>query len=132
MCGDFRRGIGSTSPSPPSIPILSITPDRLVGLVIMASTSRAEDPGFESRLSRIFLRSSHTNDSPVAIPCQAPGVIASALGLVGPVSVYCNWVRWKIVSAASISVWQQVQLSEQIRPWIHSHVAGTLSNQQTC
>ena len=25
--------------------------------------------------------------------CQAPGVIGSALGLVGPVSVYCNWVR---------------------------------------
>ena len=24
---------------------------------------------------------------------QAPGVIGSALGLVGPVSVYCDWVR---------------------------------------
>ena len=23
------------------------------------------------------------------LPCQAPGVIGSALGLVGPVSVYC-------------------------------------------
>ena len=27
------------------------------------------------------------------LPCQAPGVIESALGLVGPVSVYCDWVR---------------------------------------
>ena len=27
------------------------------------------------------------------LPCQAPGVIGSALGLVGPVSVYCDWVR---------------------------------------
>ena len=26
--------------------------------------------------------------------CQAPGVIGSALGLVGPVSVYCDWVRY--------------------------------------
>ena len=27
------------------------------------------------------------------LPCQAPGVTGSALGLVGPVSVYCDWVR---------------------------------------
>ena len=27
------------------------------------------------------------------LPCPAPGVIGSALGLVGPVSVYCDWVR---------------------------------------
>ena len=51
------------------------------------------------------------------LPCQAPGVIGSALGLVGPVSVYCNWVRWKVRSATSISVRQHVKLSEQIRPW---------------
>ena len=40
---------------------------------------------------------SHTSDlkisTPVAIPCLTPGVIGSALGLVGPVLVYCNWVR---------------------------------------
>ena len=51
------------------------------------------------------------------LPCQAPGGIGSVLGLVGPVSVYCDWVRWKIGSATSISVWQYVKLSEQIRPW---------------
>ena len=28
--------------------------DRLVGLVVKASASRAEDPGFESRLRRDF------------------------------------------------------------------------------
>ena len=50
------------------------------------------------------------------LPCQAPGVIWSALGLVGPVSLYCDWVRWKVWSAASMSVWQHVKLSEQIRP----------------
>ena len=27
------------------------------------------------------------------LPCQAPGVLGSALGPVGPVSVYCAWVR---------------------------------------
>ena len=57
--------------------------DRLVGLVVKASTSRAEDPGFESRLRRdFFSESSHTSD-----------VIGSVLGLVGSVSVYCEWVR---------------------------------------
>ena len=50
------------------------------------------------------------------LPCQAPGVIVSVLGLVGPVSVYCDWVRWRVGSATSISVWQDVQLFEQIRP----------------
>ena len=94
---------------------------RLVGLVVKASASRAGRsrvriplaPGFfwgrvipvTSKLALQWL------------PCQAPGVIGSALGLVGPVSVYCDWVRWKVGSAASISVWQHVQLSEQIRPW---------------
>ena len=28
-----------------------------------------------------------------------PGVIGSVLGLVGPVSVYCDWVTWKVWSA---------------------------------
>ena len=62
---------------------------RLVGLVVKASASRAEGPGFESRLRGIFSGSSHTSD----LKIDTPGVIGSALGLVGPVSVYCDWVR---------------------------------------
>ena len=65
-----------------------------------ASTSRAEDHGFESRLRRDFFRG---RVIPVTsklalqwLPCQAPGVIGSALGLVGPVSAYCDWVRWEV------------------------------------
>ena len=57
-------------------------------------------PGFQSRLIRgAFSRSSHTGDLPLVlqgIPCQVPGGIGSALGLVGSVSVYCGWVRWKV------------------------------------
>ena len=86
-----------------------------------ASASRGEDPRFESRLRRDFFWG---RVIPVTsklalqwLPCQAPGVIGSALGLVGPVSVYCDWVRWKVGSAASISVLQHIKLSEQIRPW---------------
>ena len=44
------------------------------------------------------------------LPCQAPGVIGSVLGLVGPVPVYCDWVRWKVGSATSVSVWQHVKI----------------------
>ena len=71
--------------------------DRLVGLVVKASSSRAEGPGFQSRLRRDFFGVESyqwlKNLALQWLPCQAPGVIGSALGLVGAVSVYCDWVR---------------------------------------
>ena len=89
--------------------------------MVKASASRAEDPGFESRLRRDF--SGVDRVIPVTsklvlqwLPCQAPGDIGSMLGLVGPVSVYCDWVRWNVWPAICISVWQHVKVSEQIRP----------------
>ena len=97
-----------------------MTVDRVVGLVVKASASRAEDPGFESRLRRdVFGGRVIPVTSELALqwmPCQAPGVIGSALGLAGTVSVYCDWVRWKVGSATFISAWQHVKSSEQIRP----------------
>ena len=42
--------------------------------------------------------------------------MGSVLELVGPVSVYCDWMRWKVWSATSISVGQHVKLSVRIRP----------------
>ena len=30
------------------------------------------------------------------LPCKAPGVLGSGLGLVDPLSGYCDWVRWKV------------------------------------
>ena len=42
--------------------------DRLVGLVVKASALRAEDPGFDSRLSRDFSGSSHTSDFKIDTP----------------------------------------------------------------
>ena len=56
----------------------------------------------------IFPGSSHTSDLKIGIqwlPCQVLGVIGSVLGLVGPVSVYCDWVRWRVWCATSFSVW---------------------------
>ena len=42
--------------------------DRLAGLVVKASASGAEDPGFESRLRRGFSGSSHTSDFKIGSP----------------------------------------------------------------
>ena len=41
---------------------------RFVGLVVKVSTSRADDPGFKSRLRRDFFGSSHTSDLKIATP----------------------------------------------------------------
>ena len=69
-----------------------------VGLGTKASAWRAADPGFDSRLRRgDFSRSSHTSDFKIGTPVAIlPGVIESALGLVGLVSVYCYWVKQKV------------------------------------
>ena len=66
-----------------------------MGLVVKASASRAADPGFDSGLRHgDFSGSSHTSDFLIGIPVATlPGVIGSALGLDGPLSVYCDWVR---------------------------------------
>ena len=66
--------------------------DGLAGLVVKASASGAEDPGFESPLQLDFSGWSHTSDLKISTPVATlPG--ASALGLVSPVFVYCDWVR---------------------------------------
>ena len=68
--------------------------DRLVGLVVKVSASRAEDPGFESRLRPdISGVESYQKLTLQWLPCQVPGVTGSVLGPVVPVSVYCDSVR---------------------------------------
>ena len=88
-----KRGFDSlnTPPPPPLYPPTPQPPPPPPShrLVVKGSASGAEDPGFDTLLRRDF-------PSKVALqwlPCQAPGIIGSALGLVGPVSVYCDWVR---------------------------------------
>ena len=49
-------------------PNITCTQDCHVGLVVKASTSKTEDLGFESRLSRDFLRLSHTSDLKIVTP----------------------------------------------------------------
>ena len=91
--------------------------NRLVGLVVKASASRAEDPGFESRLRRDFS----------GVESYQWLKILALQWLLGAwrryrVSAGTGWpgvsmLWWKVGSATSISVWQHVKLSEQTRSW---------------
>ena len=76
----------------------------LVGLVVKAPASKAENPGFNPACAAVLFPGQVTPATKQSalqwLSCQAPGVTGSAPGLVGLVSVYCDWVR-----------------SEQIRPW---------------
>ena len=47
---------------------LSVSLSGLAGLVVKASASGAEDPGFESRLRRGFSGSNHTSDFKIGTP----------------------------------------------------------------
>ena len=58
---------------------------------VSAST---EDPGIDSRWRRVFSGSSHTSDLNIGTPVAAlPGAWHYR---ISPVSVYCDWVRWKV------------------------------------
>ena len=48
--------------------VILLLHSRLAGLVVKASASGAEDPGFESRLRRDFSGSSHTSDFKTGTP----------------------------------------------------------------
>ena len=84
--------------------------DRLVGLVVKASASRAEDPGFESRLRRDFSRSSHTSDFKIDTPVATlPGAwiyrVSAGTGRPG-VSILLlgeveSWIRNFYLSVAA-------------------------------
>ena len=76
-----------------TIPSLS---DRLVGLVVRCPPRERKTPSSNPACKGIFRGRVIPVTQKLALqwlPCQAPDVIGSALGLVGPVSVYCDWVR---------------------------------------
>ena len=82
----------------------------------MVSALKAADLGLKAvfPVGLCFSRLSHTSDLKIGTPMVTPP--SSVLGLVGLVSVYCNRVRQQDSFATSTSVWQNNQLSEQIRP----------------
>ena len=64
------------------------------------------------------------------LACLAPGITGSVLGLVSPVSVYCDWVRLQVWFAASISVQQHVWFAASISVQQHVWFAASISVQQ--
>ena len=67
--------------------VMSVTADLFPGGV-MSVTVDLFPGGVMSVTSKLVLK---------WVCCQTPGVIGSALGLVGPMSVYCNMVRLKVL-----------------------------------
>ena len=68
----------------------------LVGLVVRRPPRERKILGSNHTCARIFRGRVIPVTQKFALqwlPCQAPGVIGSVLGLVGPVSVYCDWVE---------------------------------------
>ena len=63
--------------------------DPLVGIVAKASASRAEDPGFESRVQQDFYRSSHTSDLKIGTPVTT---LPGACAWTGQPSVSVLWL----------------------------------------
>ena len=75
--------------------------------------------GLNPAFAEIFPGSSHTSDLKIGSPVATlPGawLYRVSVGTGWPGVRYCDWVRWKVWSATSISEWQHVKLSEQIRP----------------
>ena len=84
--------------------------DHLVGPVVKASASRAEDPGFESRLWRDFSGSSHTSDLKIGTPVAAlSGVwqyrVSAGTGRPGVSTLWLgeveSWIRNSYLSVAA-------------------------------
>ena len=70
--------------------------DRLVGLVVRCPPRERKIPVRIPFAPGFFRGRVIPVTSKLALqwlPCMAPGVIGSALGLIGPVSVNCDWVR---------------------------------------
>ena len=100
--------------------LASLLTDCPLGLVVKASASRAEDPRVESRLRRDFSGSSHTSDLKIETPVATmPGArrywVSAGTGRPAVSMLWLGEVESLI--ATSISVWQHVKLSVQIRPW---------------
>ena len=92
----------------------------LVGLVVKASGLKSSRSGVRFLLAGIFSRSCHTNDLKIGtLVAPPPGTwcyrVSAGTGWLG-VSIR-DWVRQKVWSAISLSVWQHVKLPKQIRPW---------------
>ena len=110
--------------------------NRLVGLVVKVSASRAEDPGFESRLRRDFFSGlSHTSDLKIGTPVSTlPGAwlyrVSAGTGRSGVSIPWLGEVEsWICNFYLSVAGRKIVWADPSLR--YTRMFAGTLSNQQT-
>ena len=76
-----RTNFGTVS----RLKLQSVWANRLVGLVVKASDSGAQDPEFESRLRRDFSGSCHTSDLKIGTPVATlPGAWRYIRASAGP------------------------------------------------
>ena len=104
-----------------------LTAYHLAGLVVKASASRAEDPGFESRLRRDFSGSSHTSDFKIGtlvatLPCTRRYRVSAGTGRPG-VSITCVDEVAGLISSVCVCVAARTMVCML-------HVAGTLAANQ--
>ena len=86
-----HSGVGSTSPSD-----VSEMPNRLVGLVVKASASRAEGPGFESRFRQDFFGVESYQWLKYAVGCISSDLVYQ---------VTQSLTAWSMKLAVSLTVW---------------------------
>ena len=97
-----------------------LTSNRLVGLVVRRPPRERKIPGSNPACAGIFPGSSHTSDLKIGTPVATlPGAwrYRVSTGTGGP-GVRILWLgEMESLVCPSISVWQHVKLSVQIRPW---------------
>ena len=88
--------------------IFPVIVNHLVGLVVKASASRAEDPGFESRWRRDFAESSHTSELYIGTPVATlPGAwLYRFNGAANKIKLKCdlNFVKLNSLAVPSYQV----------------------------
>ena len=112
----------------------TLTGNRLIGLLVKASSSGTEDPGFKSRLRQDFSGSSHTklkNRHSSGYPARRMALKGQRLDWLAQCQhTVTGWDGKFDLQLLSQCGSMQNCLSRSI-PEIHWHVDGTLSNQQT-
>ena len=95
--------------------------DRLVGLVVKAPASRAEDPGSESFVRRDFSGASHTSDFKIGTPVvNLTGAwhyrVSGGTGARFGVSILCLGEVESLICSFYLSVAARKKISSQICP----------------
>ena len=89
-------------------------------------------PGSNPACAGNFPESSHTSDLKIGTPVATmPGAWRQCWDWLAQCQYTVTGWDGKFDLITSVFVWQHVNFSEQIRPWVQTYVAGTLSSKET-